>query len=479
MRCLYCGKQLALLKRLTGSGEFCSEAHKQSYHEEYNRLALTRLLQAQSRADDAKQSFIKPGQPSEPSPDRGPAPGHRPALASASARPQIAAPATKAPPVERVEKPVETPQVAAKAVEDVPIRPVPPLPLEVRQTPPVAPEVPQPPAPPPAGFVLDRPAGQGVQIPELVATEELPADAVVAPALPDLAIQSSEREPDVEPAVKSNHAIGARELRLQARALDPQLAETREQGPQLAFQLTPRPLGGLTPCPVQPILASHTLPLAGEPAQWQNHIRFSEIGALPELGVLDLLPADQDCFSAKPPQASSDPDAPELFTDFLWTGVRTITPRQPNVDNGIESVASFSTNLRLPQANGTPIRLKPEVSSRPAFVVANGDSKRPAAVRVKVAALAAAIPDDRRPMNESALPSQILKTLSKSGAAAALQTPALPAPVTRLLPAPESSEPAPRRRGSKSGLPSILDSSGSAPEEGRSLWSTLRKYMKR
>jgi hypothetical protein len=49
MRCLYCGKELALLKRLTGGGEFCSEAHKRSYQEEYNRIALTRLLQAQSK----------------------------------------------------------------------------------------------------------------------------------------------------------------------------------------------------------------------------------------------------------------------------------------------------------------------------------------------------------------------------------------------------------------------------------------------
>ena len=46
MRCLYCGKELALLKRLRGGGEFCSEAHRQQYQEEYNQLALNRLLQA-------------------------------------------------------------------------------------------------------------------------------------------------------------------------------------------------------------------------------------------------------------------------------------------------------------------------------------------------------------------------------------------------------------------------------------------------
>jgi len=52
MRCLYCGKQLALFKKLTGGGEFCSDAHKQKYHEEYNRLALNRLMEAQSRQEE-------------------------------------------------------------------------------------------------------------------------------------------------------------------------------------------------------------------------------------------------------------------------------------------------------------------------------------------------------------------------------------------------------------------------------------------
>src|ERR1019366_4079142 len=46
MRCLHCGKELALLKRWTGGGEFCSDAHRQLYQEEYNKLALNRLLQA-------------------------------------------------------------------------------------------------------------------------------------------------------------------------------------------------------------------------------------------------------------------------------------------------------------------------------------------------------------------------------------------------------------------------------------------------
>src|SRR5277367_3985200 len=65
MRCLYCGKQLALLKRLTGGGEFCSDAHKQSYQEEYNRLALSRLLQAQSKPGEIKTTAPKAPAPTE------------------------------------------------------------------------------------------------------------------------------------------------------------------------------------------------------------------------------------------------------------------------------------------------------------------------------------------------------------------------------------------------------------------------------
>jgi hypothetical protein len=60
MRCLYCGKELALLKRLRGGGDFCSDAHKQSYQEEYNRLALSRLLQAQKKGQAPAQSTTPP-----------------------------------------------------------------------------------------------------------------------------------------------------------------------------------------------------------------------------------------------------------------------------------------------------------------------------------------------------------------------------------------------------------------------------------
>ena len=61
MRCLYCGKELALLKRWTGGGEFCSDAHRQRYQEEYNQLALNRLLQAKPPNDPQAAGSAKQG----------------------------------------------------------------------------------------------------------------------------------------------------------------------------------------------------------------------------------------------------------------------------------------------------------------------------------------------------------------------------------------------------------------------------------
>ena len=43
MRCLYCGEPLSLLRKLTGKAEFCSEAHREAYQDEFNHLALQRL----------------------------------------------------------------------------------------------------------------------------------------------------------------------------------------------------------------------------------------------------------------------------------------------------------------------------------------------------------------------------------------------------------------------------------------------------
>jgi len=64
MQCLFCGKELALLKRLRGGGEFCSEAHRKEYQEQYEQLALARLLQAKPPAEPPSSGRVPLVRPS-------------------------------------------------------------------------------------------------------------------------------------------------------------------------------------------------------------------------------------------------------------------------------------------------------------------------------------------------------------------------------------------------------------------------------
>ena len=63
MRCLQCGKGIPLLKRLGGSSEFCSDAHRREYQHEFSQLALGRLLQAQPVESQPKPAPIWEGLP--------------------------------------------------------------------------------------------------------------------------------------------------------------------------------------------------------------------------------------------------------------------------------------------------------------------------------------------------------------------------------------------------------------------------------
>src|ERR1700730_15147330 len=78
MQCLFCGKELALLKRLRGGAEFCSEAHRKEYQEQYEQLALARLIQAKPPTEPAAPL-------GRPSPLIAPDPGTDPDLESSYA----------------------------------------------------------------------------------------------------------------------------------------------------------------------------------------------------------------------------------------------------------------------------------------------------------------------------------------------------------------------------------------------------------
>ncbi len=63
MRCLYCGEPLSLLRKLTGKAEFCSEAHRVAYQDEFNSLALQRLASQPNQSRRGTASFTPPPAP--------------------------------------------------------------------------------------------------------------------------------------------------------------------------------------------------------------------------------------------------------------------------------------------------------------------------------------------------------------------------------------------------------------------------------
>jgi hypothetical protein len=60
VRCLYCGKKLALLRKLTDS-EFCSGTHRRLYQQEQEKMALARLVDAQQKSSRFHGSLQAPG----------------------------------------------------------------------------------------------------------------------------------------------------------------------------------------------------------------------------------------------------------------------------------------------------------------------------------------------------------------------------------------------------------------------------------
>src|SRR5436190_3839107 len=105
MQCLFCGKELALLKRLRGGAEFCSEAHRKEYQDQYEQLALARLIQAKPPTEPAAPL----GRSSALFQDAPPAPVHVPTPETR--------PVDEAPPARHagVAKMIEAPAVPQKA----------------------------------------------------------------------------------------------------------------------------------------------------------------------------------------------------------------------------------------------------------------------------------------------------------------------------------------------------------------------------
>jgi len=90
MQCLFCGKELALLKRLRGGGEFCSEAHRKEYQDQYEQLALARLMQAKPPTQPPPPDKVPLARPSA-EPAHAPHPGRERPAEVVPVSPSIAA----------------------------------------------------------------------------------------------------------------------------------------------------------------------------------------------------------------------------------------------------------------------------------------------------------------------------------------------------------------------------------------------------
>jgi hypothetical protein len=78
MRCLYCSAEMALLKKLAGSENFCSETHRLAYQKEFSILALNRLMQAHAPVE---KTFF-PNVRVSPDSTENPTPEPRPSVAT-------------------------------------------------------------------------------------------------------------------------------------------------------------------------------------------------------------------------------------------------------------------------------------------------------------------------------------------------------------------------------------------------------------
>ncbi len=116
MRCLYCGKELALLKRWTGGGEFCSDSHRQQYQEEYNQLALNRLLQAKPQEAKSGSKPAEPAQSIQNKPAAVPPPAAAPVPVTAAQETRTIAAVAEEP----IPQTVQITQFEPEPVEDEP-----------------------------------------------------------------------------------------------------------------------------------------------------------------------------------------------------------------------------------------------------------------------------------------------------------------------------------------------------------------------
>jgi hypothetical protein len=285
MRCLYCGKELALLKRWTGGGEFCSDAHRQRYQEEYNQLALNRLLQA------------KPPTEAKPPLEPQSVPAASPFVPSEPVREAITYSAKATPAAPAPEPPALIPEpepVATAAFQGVLHEPAPPevtVPAEI------------------AGFLVERPVVVLTELVEMCRPDMEFIDAVAA-ALPNHVFEPLTARGDsyqlgtaglltFQPSNKASNysSSGSRDRRLEVR-------DFVRGAPVVEFDLSPVGETGLETSSEAMDILIFPKPPQGLPLLWQEPpVGFAT--AATELGALARLPFVSTGFSAQDEPADS------------------------------------------------------------------------------------------------------------------------------------------------------------------------------
>jgi hypothetical protein len=327
MRCLYCGKELALLKRWTGGGEFCSDAHRQQYQDEYNQLALNRLLQAKPPSEEKSPGTPAPAanQPEEKRAEetKKPEPPARPRVEPTA--PVAAPPPPASPQPVSVSKPavVSTPVVEHRPAARYSEPESAPVMVEEEE-----------PAPAELGsFLVEIPVPAIPEVPEM-ATVEIGFEHDAQPALP-------QRDPDPWGTL----LVGAGRVALTpsdrfrdwAAPRGERRLESREIGhstPIIDFNLGVASETGLTKISEEPmdfLVFPH--PPQGSPPLWQEaekEFKFeTELGVLARVtfgttGLQDnaedvTVPAVDDAPAAVPAASSKAPEANTLTADSTTT----------------------------------------------------------------------------------------------------------------------------------------------------------------
>jgi hypothetical protein len=430
MRCLYCGKELALLKRWTGGGEFCSDVHRQRYQEEYNQLALNRLLQAKPPAKPEKPIPEKPV-PEKPVPEKpvDEAPAARPVTEVAKVESARQATAHVAPtPAARLPEPAslkisESPGArptfreipAAAPVKTAPVISEPPVvtpPVEQQKLAEVA-------APAEAaGFFVEMPVAVLADVAPMSRPGMEFIDAVAA-ALPDHSFEplNAQRKTyqletagllTFQPSNRASNytANGTRERRLEVR-------DFVRTTPIVEIDLSPAGETGLETSSEAMDILMFPQPPQGQPNLWQEPpLRFS--GAGTELGDLARLAFPTTGFSDQEEPAESQNHA---FTAEEPPAVEVVPAPQAEV---VVAEPVVEAILEIP-AVPEPVLIETAV--------------RETAVR-ETAVIETAVPETAVPeATEETAPESVQEVVPAIESKEQVHQPApLPEPITRPLP---------------------------------------------